>query len=154
MTDARTWKVGDPCDAFVSGMWLRGVVTDSEPGPTLTGLGYVARVANAPGDAFTWSAWVARDELCPVDCSAPRGATPASTSSAALCAWMTKHAVSIAKLAERLRCSRSHVSQLRSGASSPSLGLAARIERITSGAVPAIGWVTPHDAENEASDAG
>jgi hypothetical protein len=146
VTDARTWKVGDPCDAFVSGMWRRAVVCSAEPGPLRAGLGYVARVADTLGDGFTWSAWVARDELCAVNAGAPCGS---EQTAAALGRWMLEQGVSIARMAERLGCSRSRVRQLRSGASMPSLGLAARIERITGGAVPAIGWVAM-----EAPDAG
>jgi transcriptional regulator with XRE-family HTH domain len=43
--------------------------------------------------------------------------------------------------AERLGISRSYLSLLETGAKTPSLDLAVRIERETGGAVPAASWV-------------
>lgn len=39
--------------------------------------------------------------------------------------------------------SKGHVSELANGSKRPSLELAAAIERLTDGAVPAISWVAP-----------
>lgn len=54
--------------------------------------------------------------------------------------YMTRESIGDAAMAARLGCDRSRVNRLRRGAGRPSLALAARIERVTNGAVPASAW--------------
>ena len=58
-----------------------------------------------------------------------------------LAAHITATGQSQAALASDLGISRSHMSELVSGAKKPSLDLAFAIERATGGAVPASSWV-------------
>lgn len=53
--------------------------------------------------------------------------------------------------ADRLEVSRSYLSDLLNGHKTPSLELAARIERTTGGAVPASSWI-PDPAEAPSDD--
>jgi len=48
--------------------------------------------------------------------------------------------------AQRLGIDEGHLSRLLAGKKRPSLVLAARIERLTGGAVPAASWVEPDEA--------
>lgn len=57
-----------------------------------------------------------------------------------LATHITTTGLSQAALAKELGISRSHMSELVSGAKKPSLDLAFAIERVTEGAVPAASW--------------
>ena len=50
-----------------------------------------------------------------------------------------------------VRVSNAHISDIELGKHLPSLDLAARIERATGGAVPAISWVPEHTTNGEAA---
>lgn len=54
--------------------------------------------------------------------------------------WRTRAELSQHALAERLGCSQATVSQLERGQRAPSGRLAAEIERLTGGAIPAASW--------------
>jgi transcriptional regulator with XRE-family HTH domain len=55
--------------------------------------------------------------------------------------FITRSGKSRSHWAERLGVSRSYLSDLLNGNRTPSLELAARIERMTGGEVPAVSWV-------------
>ena len=57
-----------------------------------------------------------------------------------LAAWLQAHTISQAEMARRCEYDRSNFHRLLSGKLSPSLALAARIERETNGAIPAVSW--------------
>ena len=60
-----------------------------------------------------------------------------------LSAWLAVAKISQAEMARRCNYDRSNFHRLLSGKLTPSLALAARIERETAGAVPAISWAEP-----------
>jgi aspartate carbamoyltransferase catalytic subunit len=60
-----------------------------------------------------------------------------------LTAWLRSENISQAEMARRCEYDRSNFHRLLSGKLSPSLTLAARIERETNGAIPAVAWAEP-----------
>jgi aspartate carbamoyltransferase catalytic subunit len=60
-----------------------------------------------------------------------------------LAAWLQAENISQAEMARRCEYDRSNFHRLLSGKLSPSLPLAARIERETNGAIPAVAWAEP-----------
>lgn len=60
--------------------------------------------------------------------------------------WLQRSGRSRAQVARDIGCSKSYFSQLANGQRQPSLALAARIERLSGGAVPAASWIPDEDA--------
>lgn len=58
-----------------------------------------------------------------------------------LAAYLRSTGTPQARFAATIGCSQSYLSELVSGAKTPGLGLALRIERATAGAVPASAWL-------------
>lgn len=55
-------------------------------------------------------------------------------------AWLEAAKVSQAEMARRCGYDRSNFHRIVNGTASPSLTLAARIEQVTGGAIPAVAW--------------
>lgn len=66
--------------------------------------------------------------------------TPIMAPNERLKAWLAAAKVSQAEMARRCGYDRSNFHRLLAGAVNPTLTLAARIERETSGAIPAVDW--------------
>jgi aspartate carbamoyltransferase catalytic subunit len=73
------------------------------------------------------------------------------TAHSRLSAWLRAENISQAEMARRCEYDRSNFHRLLAGNLSPSLALAARIERETNGAIPAVAWAglaEPHDTSH------
>lgn len=67
--------------------------------------------------------------------------------------YRADHGISQRDFAKSVECDQSIISRIERGEVSPSLKLAARIERVTGGVVPALSWVTPSEGDAPSEDA-